>query len=52
MKKVYFVILDVFKINCLGYNYAAIQKIEKNGQFEKNGNLKWKYLPKKEAVSL
>ena len=50
--KIYFTILDVFKISSLGYNYAAISKLEKNEHFRKNQNLKWEYLPKKEEESL
>ena len=33
--KVYFTILDVFKLSSLGYNYEAIWKFEKNEHFWK-----------------
>ena len=36
--KVYFTLLDAFKISSLRYNYAAIWKNEKNENFWKNEN--------------
>ena len=46
--KVYFTILDVLKISSLGYNYAAIRKLEKNGHFYKKLKFEMEISSKKE----
>ena len=49
--KVFFTILDVFKIISLGYNYAAILKFEKNEPFLKKLKFKMGISSKKRKQS-
>ena len=52
--KVYFTILNVFKISSFGYNYAAFWKLEKNGHLflKKIETWNWNIFLKKEAESI